>query len=138
MDNLLRLRIPAGWAVTYNHFADVDPIVAEDGGIDNWDCFKESLLQISHLQLKKGRHQIPERTILIDLGWYPEASMDGAFRLCIVIVDPNAAEVWEYVEEYSSKDRFAIRGKLEAWMHAIHFRYREGMSKEEVSKILKI
>ncbi len=48
---LIPLRIPAGWAVTYNDtFADA-PLDVRDGQLVHAQCFKEDLLQIRRIRV---------------------------------------------------------------------------------------
>jgi len=46
--SLMRIKIPAGYAITYNKFHDVDPIQAEeeDDLLSNWEYFTEDIMQI--------------------------------------------------------------------------------------------
>ena len=111
----MRLNIPGGWAVTYNQFMDENPVI-EDGKIANWDVYKEDLLQISKLEIQDGWHQIPDLILMIDLGFYPEADPEGNFRLVLTKVDKIGDTGWQEIEEFESKDRFAVRDKIEQWM----------------------
>lgn len=112
--NLMQLKIPAGYAVTYNKFYDVAPLLSEgnDTFIENWGFFTEDLLQIVKLRLHKGKWYIPERedTILFDLGWYPDSDINGHYHLQLVDGD------WNDIKSISSKDRFWIKETLEEWM----------------------
>lgn len=109
---LMRLRIPQGFAVGYNKFYDIDLEIAGDSDIlDNWGYFTEDLLQIDKMVLRNGRWEIPrEQKCIIDLGWYPDSSRDGQYRLVV------ANEEWEVHKELSSRDRYVIRDTLEAWL----------------------
>jgi len=112
--NLIQLKIPAGYAVAYNEFYDVDPVVSEDSDslIENWGLFTEDLLQIVKLRINNGKWYIPERenTLLFDLGWYPDSNINGHYRLLLVDGD------WNEIKSISSKDRFLIKETLEEWM----------------------
>ncbi len=114
MLSLMPLKIPAGYAITYNKFYDVEPILSEDSDyfIKNGYFFTEDLLQITKLKIKKGNWHIPERedTILFDLGWYPDSDINGHY--CLQLVDGN----WNEIKSISSKDRFFIKETLEQWM----------------------
>ncbi|MBG9794970.1 hypothetical protein ABD76_21645 [Paenibacillus dendritiformis] len=109
---LMPLRIPQGFAVGYNKFYDVDPEMAVDSDmLGNWTYFTEDLLQIDKMALHQGRWEIPrEDKCIIDLGWYPDSSREGQYRLVI------ANEAWEIYKEFSSRDRYVIRDTLEAWL----------------------
>lgn len=112
--NLMQLKIPAGYAVTYNKFYDVDPILSADSDyfIENWGFFTEDLLQIVKMNIKNGKWFIPQRedTILFDLGWYPDSDINGHYRLELVDGD------WNEIKSISSKDRFVIKETLEEWL----------------------
>ena len=60
---LMQLKIPAGYAITYNKFHDVDPVLSADSDdfIENWFFFTQDLMQIEKLKVKKGRPYIPDR-----------------------------------------------------------------------------
>ncbi|WP_254438624.1 hypothetical protein [Paenibacillus sp. DCT19] len=110
----MQLKIPAGYAVTYNKFYDVDPILSADRDyfIENWGFFTEDLLQIVKMKISKGKWVIPERedTQLFDLGWYPDSDINGYYRLELVDGD------WNEIKSISSKDRFVIKEQLEEWL----------------------
>lgn len=112
--NLMQLKIPAGYAVTYNKFYDVDPVLSADSNyfIENWGFFTEDLLQIVKMKINNGKWFIPERedTILFDLGWYPDSDINGHYRL--ELVDGE----WNEIKSISTKDRFVIKETLEEWL----------------------
>ncbi|MNP60892.1 hypothetical protein D3C76_1560200 [compost metagenome] len=109
----MQLRIPSGYAVTYNKFYDVDPISQADSDfIENWEFFTEDLLQIEKIRIKKGAWYVPEKDnrLLFDLGWYPDSSIDGHYKL--EVVDGE----WNVFKSISTIDRNVIREKLEEWL----------------------
>lgn len=137
MENLIPLHIPSGFAVCYNQFVNEDPILKEGSDyFENWDAYKESLLQIKRLDLKDGNYQIPDKTILIDLGYTPEASIHGSFKLLMVYYDPTAKKIWEEISLFTSKDRFEIQSKIEEWLLKLSIRYSTKMTTKEVAKML--
>lgn len=87
--NLMELRIPAGFAMYFNKFFDVEPepdLDTEDF-LKNWDYFTEDILHIIKLENTNGKMCIPtegEESIVIDLGWYPDSSPEGEYALKIV------------------------------------------------------
>ncbi|WP_272039132.1 hypothetical protein [Paenibacillus sp. JJ-100] len=111
---LIPLKIPAGYAITYNKFYDVEPIrnKDEDDFIENWGYFTEDLLQIVKMKIQKGNWYVPEREdkLLFDLGWYPDSDINGQYVL--QLVDEN----WYEIKSISSRDRLIIKETLEAWM----------------------
>ena len=136
MENLIPLKIPSGWALTYNQFVDEPAQINENGSIENWDAYKESLLQIQRLDLKDGAHYIPETTLLIDLGWTPEATASGAFKLALVIKNPNNDMDWEPISEFNSQDRYEIQAKIEEWLYKLSVRYSRDMPPKQIAKML--
>jgi len=119
--SLMRIKIPAGYAITYNKFHDVDPIQAEeeDDLLSNWEYFTEDIMQIQKLENVNGRYVIPERnTSIIDLGWYPDSSINGEYKLVMVHVDVD--EYWNELKTKRSKDRFEIRDTIEIWLRELN------------------
>ncbi|GAV16109.1 hypothetical protein RQP50_09035 [Paenibacillus sp. chi10] len=110
----MQLKVPAGYAVTYNKFYDIDPMLSEgnDYLIENWGFFTEDLLQIVKLKINNGKWYIPENedVLLFDLGWYPDSDINGHYHL--QLVDGQ----WNQIKSISSKDRFLIKVALEEWM----------------------
>jgi hypothetical protein len=116
---LIELRIPAGFAVCYNNFYDVEPEADEniDGFIKNWHYFTQDLLQINKMKIVKGAWIVPkegQNKLVIDLGWSPDSSLDGEYIL--VVVNEN----WDTLKEKRSRDRFEIKETLETWLELIH------------------
>ncbi|MGO4549291.1 hypothetical protein AB4Z29_31375 [Paenibacillus sp. 2TAB23] len=117
----MRIKIPAGYAISYNKFHNVDPILAEeeDDFLSNWYYFTEDIMQISKLENVDGRHVIPEsNTYIIDLGWYPDSSLNGEYKLVLVHVDVD--KYWIELKTKRSKDRFEIRDTIEIWLRELN------------------
>lgn len=117
----MRLKIPAGYAISYNKFHDVVPIRAEeeDDFLNNWYYFTEDIMQISKLENVDGRYVIPEsNNYIIDLGWYPDSSFNGQYKLVLVHVDED--ESWNKLKTKHSKDRFEIRDTIENWLRELN------------------
>lgn len=115
--SLMRIKIPAGYAITYNKFHDVEPIQAEeeDDLLSNWEYFTEDIMQIQKLENVNGRYVIPESNArIIDLGWYPDSSINGEYRLVL------ADEFWNELKTKRSKDRFDIRDTIEVWLRELN------------------
>ncbi|WP_036940652.1 hypothetical protein [Pseudobacteroides cellulosolvens] len=53
--------------------------------------------------------------MIIDLGWYPDGDPDGNYGLSLAIVREDNS--WDILKEFSSKNRFEIRDKIEQWMN---------------------
>ncbi|KRE23698.1 hypothetical protein [Paenibacillus sp. Soil522] len=113
----MRIKIPNGYAIINNKFHDVDPIQAEekDDLLSNWEYFTEDIMHIQKLENVNGRYVIPESNArIIDLGWYPDSSINGEYRL--VLVD----EDWNELKTKQSKDRFEIRDTIEIWLRELN------------------
>jgi hypothetical protein len=123
MAELMRFRIPGGWAVSgSNHFYDVDPVFREDGSIINWhEGFVEDVLWIQECRFINGKFQCPETECLcIDLHW-----SDGHYTATLAYCAPTRLYTVEFL---SSPDRFQIRDKVESWLADISARHHEFMA----------
>jgi len=117
-EKLMRLSIPANWAVTYNQFHDVDPVLNEEsnsGTYKNWYHFTEDLMQITKLSYEGDQKVVAQNHLLIDLGYYPEGKAEGEYTLSLVWPKDDSMD-WENAEKFISKDRFEIRDKIEEWL----------------------
>jgi hypothetical protein len=76
---LVPLRIPSGWTVLFNTFAEIDD--AHELTIQE----REALLSEDLLQLET-------EDLVLDLGWYPDEDPEGAYR--VELVD-RMAESWD-------------------------------------------
>lgn len=114
------MKIPAGYAISYNNFHDVDPILAEeDAFLSNWYYFTEDIMQIRKLENVDGGYVIPEsNTYIIDLGWYPDSSLNGEYKLVLVNVDVD--RYWNVLKTKRSKNRFEIRDTIETWLRELN------------------
>ncbi|OPH47163.1 hypothetical protein BC351_11700 [Paenibacillus ferrarius] len=91
------LRIPTGWKVNWNVFDEADPahFVEEDTSFC-WN-FTEDLLQLH------------KDNIMVDLGWYPEAKVEGNYVLVLI-----KNEDWENpVIRFESRDIAVITHEIE-------------------------
>ncbi|HEY2491731.1 MAG TPA: hypothetical protein VGI33_02210 [Paenibacillus sp.] len=70
---LVPLRIPSGWTVNYNEFREVkaDEFINDDNE-NRWE-FSEAIFQFNHINNR-----------ILDLGWYPEHSCKGNYRLKLI------------------------------------------------------
>lgn len=83
--------------------------------LDNWGYFTEDILQISKMDLENGRWYIPEKCLIIDLGWYPDSDSYGEYSLKLVIVREDHS--WDIIKVNETRDRFEIRDTIEEWLH---------------------
>lgn len=110
---LQSLRIPGGWTVVFNEFANIDPMEISDEDEDKWLFYlSEDLLYLSAQSTRKQNKQTQIQTLGIDLGWYPEGDPNGSFKLQ-AILDEN----WENpLLEFSSRNKDKIVETLEQWL----------------------
>lgn len=117
MAELLRLRIPRGWVVLDNKLHDTDPQVREGSSfITNWyEGFIEDVVWIQEcLPTNHGEYEVPKRNCFsIDVSWRPDSNVDGKYYATLSWV---AEDEMIDIEKFESKDRHAIRKKIEFWM----------------------
>ena len=112
--NLVPLEIPHGWAVLYNAFSRIEPII-QDGVIVNDQYYQQNLLLISQLKHTDAGWNIDPQGIRFDVGWYPESSPDGAFQLVVLQAD------WEnIIIRLKSKNRDVIAEAINNFMNVVH------------------
>jgi hypothetical protein len=116
MAELLRLRVPRGWAVLDNKLFDTDPIVDNDGFITNsFVGFIEDVLWIQETELTENGYIVPRHNHFnIDIGWYPDSRIEGEY--CATLSWCSTEEMID-VEKFISKNRFEVRDKIESWMN---------------------
>lgn len=106
---LCPLRVPTGWIVVKNHFLELAPQEALEvmGVFENnpWHLFTQDLLQMTHQNY----------SFTIDLGWYPEASPDGAYQ-AVLIKDDAWDTPYRKLESTSLSE---VRTTLEKWMEEL-------------------
>ena len=128
------LKIPGGWAVTYNHFLDKVPSTQEE--MDLTLSFTEDILQIFQLSPQDGTYCISKNCLLIDLGWSPEWNINGTYRLTLVLKSERS--VWEEITVIRSSDGMLIRETIERWLvQLLRVRVEEdSCSIENIKKLL--
>jgi hypothetical protein len=103
------LRIPSGWAVTFNIFWEMDPLM-EGGKFVNANDFTQDLLVLERI--------VPQGSgwpaYILDLGWYPDGDAHGSYRLVLKDRDADGT-----LKTFESRDRDEIREKLDAWLDVL-------------------
>ncbi|WP_417365486.1 hypothetical protein [Flavobacterium beibuense] len=104
--NLQPLKIPSGWSVEWNLLTETDPTE------ETIHEFTGSLLLVNS----------PTRLKAIDVCWKPEADINGAYQLLVVLLLPNFNTmtntmeyegVWEAPElEFTTQNRLELVEKL--------------------------
>ena len=106
-EKLFPIKVPTGWATIHHAFGDVDPVV-QDGVIINDEFYNEDLLSIESLCFKDGVWAIDSEGYVLDLGWYPESTPEGCYRLTVL------KGGWDnVVAQVESKDRSEIHLMIE-------------------------
>ena len=130
------MRIPQGWAVTYNRFYAVEPIInAKTGEFENWGWFTNRLLNVHLLPLRSGAIDY-RNCLLIEVAWLPDADPTGCYHATLVANTP--AETWQELLHFSHQDPTEIARQLYDWMERVND-YRWGSvrkPKDEASRFL--
>ena len=115
---LIPIRITQGWAVIYNRFYDVLPVVDEYGTIQNWSFFTSRLLNIHVLDMKTSKVDY-EQTLFIDVEWNKEGDPEGDYYAALIYQNQPKDIRWQEVKNFRSKDRFMIAETIATWMKDI-------------------
>lgn len=96
------LRIPSGWTVEFNVFCEDDEMFAKG------DCIRgEDLLQLRF------------ENLIIDLGWYPDADVNGRYKL--YLVDTSSENPFENpIETFETKSTEEVIERLESILDRDH------------------
>lgn len=102
----LNLSIPEDWAVQTHELRRVHPQNLDNGDLD-WELLSEDLFQVKHEAIG----------LLLDVGWYPDASSSGHFKL-VLIQDQN----WEFpLLIYRTNSLDEILSKIETTLTNTNF-----------------
>lgn len=134
---LMPLKVPAGWAVTYNKFLDWVPFSQDE--IDRSTSFTEDVLQIVKLDLIDGNYIIPKKHILIDLGWYPDCDIKGEYTLECAIIDPDSQSLWNTLTKFSSRDAELIKSTIEDWLcRLVSVSFKHQSNPDEIIRLFDV
>jgi hypothetical protein len=110
---LVPLRIPTGWAVTWNTFYEVTPIL-EGNELVNAADFDEDLLQIESITFEEEMGRIEVEPYILDLGWYPAEDPNGAYTLTLLRGD------WDHVlKTFTSRNIAEIQTTIDRWLEIL-------------------
>lgn len=107
---LVPLRIPTGWAVTFNNFWEIEPLI-KNGEFVNADDFTLDLLVVERI-VPPGTSWPP---YILDLGWYPEAVPSGHYRLVLRRRDAEGT-----LKTVESPNRGEIRETIDRWLNVLN------------------
>jgi hypothetical protein len=117
MADLLRIRIPQGWAVLDNKFCDVAPEIDGDSDfIRNWnEGFTEDVLWMQECHSDAyGGYRFPKHPFFsIDLSWLPDSRINGSYYAKLSRCE---GEDTIEVELFESTNRFEVRTRIEFWL----------------------
>ena len=121
---LVPLRVPSGWAVLLNHFAEEDPVVVGDSIINDL-YFSEDILWIHSMRLAGDNFELELEGYSLDLGWYPASDPNGKYKLRFM------RRNWEnIIVETESVNRQEIRAVAELCLSLAS----EGIEDAELSR----
>jgi len=119
---LVPLRIPSNWAIRKNWF-DYTPL-AECKDNESFFFYSDECLVIEQIFFNSsgGYWSTKPGGYLIDLGWIPSRSPNGAFHLEIVKAkaNPSIAYEREIIYEFVSSSHDSIRHKIEQALELIN------------------
>ena len=107
---LFKLNSPQGWTTTKDHLSG--RLLASDEppfGL-SWKDLNEEMIFVASSRCSLG----------IDLGWYPDYSPEGQFRIEVVDLSNCAATYAKPVREFATRSVWAAKQKLEEWMAELH------------------
>jgi len=118
MADLLRIRVPQGWAVLDNKFYDAIPeIDGESDFIRNWhEGFIEDALwlQECHADTHEG-YRLPRHSFFsIALSWLPDSNINGSYYAKLSRCEGD--DITE-VALFESTNRFEVRTRIELWLN---------------------
>jgi hypothetical protein len=120
MADLLRIRIPQGWAVLDNKFYDSVPeIDGESDFIRNWnEGFIEDVLWMQECRYDaNGGYRLPENSLFsIDLSWLPDSRVNGSYYAKLMRCE---GEDTIEVESFESTNRFEVRTRIELLLDSL-------------------
>ena len=124
MSELMRLRVFRGRAVMDNKLYDVSPVLSEhsDSFIDNLhEGFIEDVMWIQECVVTESGYGLPKFNCFhIDISWLPDGDINGQYYAKLEWCSDDELRCIDWFE---SKDRFAIRDKLEFWMEDVKLNY---------------
>lgn len=126
---LVPFHVPSGWAILHNSFVDVDPNI-QNGYITNGEFFHENLLSVKPIEFDGTDWVTVRDGYELQLGWYPQYSPDGCYRLTV----SQGGEENKTVVKYESKDREEIRQVVDRCLGWVS--RRAGI--EEIKSLLEI
>ncbi|GGF99114.1 hypothetical protein GCM10010912_49830 [Paenibacillus albidus] len=102
---LVPLNIPSDWTVVWNHFFEINP---DDFHDDSFPYVWELHEDIFYFRNEK-------KGLILDLGWYPAMSSEGAYTLYLVKIgdEETGAEYWANpILKYRSRNINEITNKI--------------------------
>jgi hypothetical protein len=102
---LVPLRVPSGWKVRFNEFAETDSDSFVDEDHEHLWEFKEDILQLEY-----------EEKRTLDLGWHPEFNPEGKYKLLLIDSTNKEQPDWEnpiyFFESRKTKEIIEKSAKL--------------------------
>ena len=95
-------------------------MVVKGGVIQNDEFYKQDLLQIAEMRLRRGRWELDPEGFVLDVGWLPDLDPNGTYKLAIVrhgnwqepykeVLSRSASEIRAALEHFMGKERIDMR-----------------------------
>ena len=107
---LFKLNIAQGWNTSHDHLSG-RWLLAETPPFGlSWGDLNEEMIFVASTRC----------SLAIDLGWYPDHSPEGQFRIEVIDLDNCAATYAKPLREFATRSVWAAKQKLEDWMEELH------------------
>ncbi|MCX6929233.1 MAG: hypothetical protein NT154_39345 [Verrucomicrobia bacterium] len=107
---LFKLNIPQGWHTSKDHLSERVLASEEPPFGLGWEEFNEELIFVTSSRC----------SLAVDLGWYPDYSPEGQFRIEVVDSDDLATTYASLLREFATRSVWAAKQKMEEWMEEFH------------------
>jgi hypothetical protein len=107
---LFKLNIPQGWNTSKDHLSGRVLASEEPPFGLSWEDLNEEMI----FATSSGC------SLAIDLGWHPDYSPEGQFRIEVVDFDNLAATYAKPLLAFATRSVWAAKQKMEEWMEELH------------------
>lgn len=107
---LFKLNISQGWNTSKDHLSGRLLASEEPPFGLSWEDLNEEMIFVTSSRC----------SLAIDLGWYPDYSPEGQFRIEVVDSDNLAATYAKPLRTFATRSVWAAKLKMEEWMEEFH------------------
>ena len=107
---LFKLNIPLGWNTSKDHLSGRVLASEEPPFGLSWEDLNEDMIFVTSSRC----------SLAIDLGWYPDYSPEGQFRIEVVDSDNLAATYAKPLRAFATRSVWVAKLKMEDWMEELH------------------